>query len=226
MNATNTTTTREQLANDPLQDSTPAMLQVFTTPQTAPERCETVQVDARNGKNPDGTKREVANEDRTRVIVIPELSVDGVPSKFQSIVLDALRKTAKEQLSSLWKAEPMIREVPAAIWNVDSILLFAAREAESKRLTKATLEDWFDTSDLAKRIMAKGDSKLLSKWKALIVGFAAPMYLEAEENCTAVIASVGVADAEEDNIIGQQIIAKANKRIADLQKVTEAVEAV
>jgi hypothetical protein len=203
-----------------------AMLHVFTTEQKPAEGQETVVARTRNGKNEDGSKREVANENRLRCIVIPELTVDGIPSKFQSLVMSALRELAVAQLSSIWKQEPMVKEVPAAIWTVDSLLLFAAREAESKRLTKETLGAWFDESDLCKRIMDKKDAKLLTKWKELILGVAAPTFLETQKNCESIISSVSVSESDAESIIGRQIIAKANKRIVDLNRQVEEIESV
>jgi hypothetical protein len=194
------------------------MLHVFTTPQKPGDGQEIVEATARNGKNPDGTKREVAQENRLRCVVIPELSVDGVPSKFQMLVMSALRDLAAKQLATLWQDEPSIKEVPAAIWTVDSLLLFGAREAESKRLTKATLESWFDASDICKRLMAKGDAKLLAKWKADIVSLAAPSIAWVPDQCATVIATISKADCEEDNAIGQQLVAKLQKRIEDYAK--------
>jgi hypothetical protein len=194
------------------------MLHVFTTLQKPDERQEIVEASARNGKNPDGTPRIVANANRLRCIVIPELSVDGVPSKFHSLVLSALRVTAKRQLESLWDADSMIQEVPAAIWSVDSLLLFAARESESKRLTKATLEQWFDDSGICKRLTEKGDMKLLAAWKSDVVALAAPSISWVPAKCETVIATIMKADCDEDNAIGQQLVAKLQRRVEEYAK--------
>jgi hypothetical protein len=160
-----------------------AMLQVWTTEQKPAEGQESVIARTRNGKNEDGSKREVSTENRLRCIVIPELAVDGIPSKFQSLVMGALRDLAVAQLSSIWKKESQVREVPAAIWTVDSLLLFAAREAESQRLTTATIGDWFDSSNLAKRIMLRQDPKLLTKVRANVVSLAAPALTLLPDAC-------------------------------------------
>jgi hypothetical protein len=212
---TNTTPNLESTA-DMIDATTPATLPVFTTPQTCTAPMELVRVNARNGKNEDGSRREVLAADRMRCIVIPELTVDGVPSKFQSIILDALRRTAKAQLDSLWTAEPMLRTVQAAIWSVDSLLLFAARETESQRLTKQNCADWFDSSKLAARLMTKGDAKLLAQWKETICGMAAPTIATSEKQCNAIIATIGKDDSDSESLIGAQIINKLAKRIASL----------
>lgn len=198
-----------------------AMLPVHTIAQVALAGTEPVTVSTRATVDKDtGKKREIPADQRTRCIVIPELSVDGIPSKFQSIVLDALRNTAKAQLSALWEADPMLREVPAAIWTVDSLLMFAAREAESKKLTKAGLHYWFEASQLNKLLTAKGNAKLTADWQGKIVSLAAPSVTMNEAECNAIISTLQkpalIEDAE--SFIGMQIIAKLQKRIDALRK--------
>lgn len=205
---------------------TTAVLQVFTTPQKPAERFELVRVDARNGKNEDGTKRIIAQADRTRCIIIPELSVEGVPSKFQAMILQALRDTAESQLRDLWTADSTLREVPAAIWTVDSLLLYSSRVAESRRLTKAGLELWFNESQLCKRVMATGNAKLLAEWKSRILGMAAPACTLAESQCTAIIVTIAKDETDADSAIGMQLIEKLNKRIEGCKAEQAEIEAV
>lgn len=199
---------------------------VHTVAQTATEGFEPVTVGTRATVDKEtGKQRIIPADQRTRSIVIPTLSVDSLPSKFQMLILDTLRSVAKTQLSSLWEADSMLKEVPANIWNVDSLLAFAAREAESKRLTKAGLHYWFETSQLHKVLAAKNNSKLTAEWQANIVGLSAPNCTMSETACDAIIATLlkpSLAD-DADSFMGQQIIAKLQRRIETLRKQLEEV---
>jgi hypothetical protein len=198
------------------------MLQVFTTEQKPAEKEEIVFATARNGKNEDGTKREVDNANRYRCIVIPELSIDGVPSKFHSLCLQALRDVAKAQFTNIWQQNPQIREVQAAIWSVDSLLLYAARETESKRLTKENLATWFDASNLCKELMQAGDAKKLSNWKERICKLAAPTLDWGRDLCDLAILRLA-SDCDDENIIGKQLVAKLTARIDTLKRQLEEI---
>lgn len=205
-------------------------LQVHTIAQVAAQgsKMEPVTVGTRATKDEQGNKRVIPADQRTRSILIPELAVDSVPSKFQMLLLDTLRTVAKAQLSALWDADSMLREVPDNIWNVDALLAFAAREAESKRLTKASLHYWFEASKLAAALRAKdaaNGTKMYADWQAKIVGMSAPAMTASEAECNAIINTLSkdafADDAE--SFIGQQIIAKCAKRIEALRKQLEEV---
>ncbi len=196
------------------------MLQVFTTEQKAAEGQETVIARTRSTeKNP------VIEANRLRCIIVPEYKVEGVPSKFHALCLQAVRDIAQKQLDTLWKATPSIKEVPAAIWSLDSVLLFAAREQESKRLTSDNLATWFAASGIAQRI---GDNEeKMADWAGRIAKFAAPTPNLSLSACEAVISAIQVADADEDNLIGRQILAKATKRYEEMAAaLQEKVDAV
>jgi hypothetical protein len=198
-----------------------AMLQVFTTPQKPDERHEIVEASARNGKNDDGTPRIVDNANRFRCIIIPTLSVDGVPSKFQSLVMSALRATAAKQFDSIWKADPMVREVPAAIWSVDSLLLFAARETESKRLSKETIAAWYETSQLCAKLTAKNNDKMVAKYLAECTGLAAAVFSYTPKRCTELLGLLVATVTDEDDAIGLQLIAKLQRKLEEYAKQDE-----
>jgi hypothetical protein len=201
-------------------------LTVHTIAQAAQAGFEPVTVGTRATIDKEtGKKREIPADQRTRSIVIPELQVDSVPSKFQMLVLDALRNTAKAQLSALWEADANLREVPAAIWTVDSLLAFAAREAESKRLTKAGLHYWFEASQLNKLLIAKNNPKVTADWQTKIVGLSAPNCTYSEAECNAIIATLlkPALSEDADSFMGQQIIAKLQRRIEALRKQLDEV---
>ena len=211
---------------DGVSTMTTNVLTVSTVAQLATAGFEPVTVGTRATKDPEtGKQRIIPADQRTRSIVIPELAVDSVPSKFQMLILECLRSTAKAQLSALWEADDALREVPANIWSVDSLLMFAAREAESKRLTKAGLHYWFEASELNKILTAKNNPKLLADWQAKIIGLSAPNCIMSEAECDAIIGTLlkpALAD-DADSFMGQQIIAKCQKRIDTLRKQLEEV---
>ena len=210
-------------ANDTTNGAT---LQVHTIAQVALKGYEPVTVGTRATVDKEtGEKRTIAADQRTRSIIIPELQVEGIPSKFQMIVLDALRNAAKAQLSAMWEADANLRTVPANVWNVDALLMFAAREAESKRLTKAGLHYWFEASKLNAVLTSKGNAKVTAEWQAKIVGLSAPNCTYSEAECNAIIATLlkpTLAD-DAESFMGQQIIAKCQKRVETLRKQLEEV---
>lgn len=199
---------------------------VHTIAQIAQAGMEPVTVGTRATIDKEtGQKRIIPADQRTRSIVIPELKADGIPSKFQMIVLDALRDTAKAQLSSMWESDAALREVPANVWTVDALLMFAAREAESKRLTKAGLHYWFEASKLNALLTAKGNAKTMADWQSKVVGLSAPNCTYSEAECNAIIATLLKPALSDDaeSFMGQQIIAKCQRRIETLRKQLEEV---
>lgn len=215
-----TTTNNAPSATTEITDAV-RMLQVFTTPQKCNAGSELLAVTTRAAEG-----KTIATGDRMRCIIIPELAVEGIPSKFQSLVLDALRRTARHQMNAKWKADPMLREVEAAIWSVDSLLLYAARESESLRLTKANCEEWFNNSKLCAHLMQLGDAKKLATWKARISGMAAPTLSINADQCIITIAALGKFDEDATSPIAMQMITRLGRRIEELQNQDSEVEAV
>jgi hypothetical protein len=195
-------------------------LTVSTVAQTATagSGMEPVTIGTRATKDPEtGKARTIPADQRTRSILIDELQVSDVPSKFQMLILDTLRDVAKAQLSSLWDADPDLRIVPASIWSVDSLLMFAAREAESKRLTKAGVALWFASSELHSLLTAKNDAKLLKQWESKIIGISAPALTYSESECEAILKTLAKFDGDSDSAMGMQLIAKLQKRLETLR---------
>lgn len=202
-------------------DAKVKMLQVFTTMQKPDERSECVVASTRETAK----SGPIAENDKMRCIIVPEYSLSGtgIPSKYESIILKAIRDTAKEQLDSIWKAEPSVREVPAAIWSIDSLLLFSAREAESKRITKVTMTAYWQNSELRQKLIAKGDATLLKTWEQRIIGLAAPALTIGEDACNAIIATIGKCQRDLTHQLTAQLISKLENRIDTLRKQSEEV---
>lgn len=72
---------------------------------------------------------------KLRSILIPELDLSALPSKFVVPVTGMFYDLARQQLAGLWKDNSALREVDSALFTVDGLLAYAARESESKRLT-------------------------------------------------------------------------------------------
>jgi hypothetical protein len=178
---------------------------------------EPVTIGTRATKDPEtGKARVIDATNRTRSILIPCLQVPDVPSRFTMFVLDALRKVAKAQLSALWEETPTLKEVSPAIWSVDALLMFAAREAESKRLSKDTVTAWFESSHLA-ILLATKDAKVAASWKARIIGLAAPSITLNTAECDKTIAAIAKNDDDAQSMIGAQLIAKLAARVKAMQ---------
>jgi len=194
------------------------MLAVSTVAQIAPKGFEPVTVGTRATTDKEtNKKKEIPADQRTRSIIIPELQVDGLPSKFTSLVLDTLRTIAKDQLASMWKAEPMLREVPANVWSVDALLMYAAREAESKRLSTASIAEWFKSSQLAAKLATMDNKDLANIWQSKLEKLSPAVITMNEKDCEAIINTLSKFPDDMESLIGSQLIIKAQKRIATLQ---------
>lgn len=81
--------------------------------------------------------KEIPADQRTRAILVPELTIPDVPTKFQSFMLDQLYAMAKAQLADLWEEAGAegLRTVPADIWTVEPLLAYAARKSETQKLS-------------------------------------------------------------------------------------------
>jgi hypothetical protein len=183
-------------------------------------------------KNGDKEKGTIAE---SRHILMPEIRLglreDGLPSKFVEYIRGALYETAKKQLTKMWDdaGNSMFVEVPANIWNVDSLLLFASLENESTRLTKESISAWFIGSELLARIQAIENTDkriaLQKKYADAFTKCAAPQIphsLNACEDLKKKLESVE-SEAERDSTVFRGIMARLNSRIVELQKATAFV---
>lgn len=202
-----------------------SMLAVSTIAQVAPQGYETIIASTRETKKT-GT---ISEENKRRSIVVPEYSLQGlaVPSKFESILLTQIREIAKSQLSELWENDANLREVPAAIWTIDSLLMYAARKAESTRLTSAGVEAWYEASNLAKRVASTGNAAVIKDWKLLICGLAAPnlaanlRYTIAQ--CDTLLVSISKSDDDAESTIGKQLLTKITRHQEAMRKALQDV---
>ena len=174
----------------------------------------------------DGVKKEIPADQRSRSIIIPEFA-PNVSSKYVGIVVSALREVAKEQLAQQWKAEPMIREVDAVLYTEDSLLLFAAREAESKRLSAVSILAWYEQSALKKYIDGqKYNEKSLAAFLASLENLAAnvlsPKHYN-EEKALKRIALLGKFEEDTEHEVCKALIAKLASYCEDIKAGREEI---
>lgn len=139
----------------------------------------------------------VAPQNRLRAIQIAEPDVSDLPSRWAMFASAQLGRIAVAQLQELWTTEgDELRETHAGLWTTDALLAFAAREAESKRLSGDTITaactDFLATvnpqaKETATAILAsmaapvkKGNEKQLFNLHAKLVAFIT----ELEDNET------------------------------------------
>lgn len=152
-------------------------------------------------------------EQRSRSIVIPELT-PAVEKKFFSLVLDALYQAGEDQLRALWR-ESDPKESDATLWTEDSLLAFANRQAESKRLNGDTILAWYEDSSIRTAMLAAGGEKRAAAVLARLQNLAAPQPSYSLEQCQSAIVLLA-EDADTD--IGRTLILK-------LQRIIERIEA-
>lgn len=196
------------------------MFYVFTAPTGCADNMEPVTTTQRNSGD-----KTVPEDQRHRSIHVPTYTVDGVPSKYQALILDAIRKAAAQQLAELWAADRNLREVPAALFSVDGVLTYWAREAEKLSLTADSIGAWFDQSAAAARAKAAG--KDATKFRTLVCKLSAKVLSgEVTDKHLETIAATISADAKDaQHAIGAQLLNKVRnaqaKRAAALAEVDE-----
>lgn len=122
----------------------------------------------------------ISDSQRLRAIVIPEFSLVDLPSKWQMFAHAQLAEIAKQQLAELWKQNgDSLREVAASLFSVDSLLAFAAREADSRRLTGDSI------AANASEFISTLNPKLQALAKEILVSMAAPTKKGDEKQCFA-----------------------------------------
>lgn len=160
------------------------------------------------------TKGKVIPADqRSRSIIIPELTPQ-VEKKFLSLVIDALYQAGEDQLRALWK-ESDPKESDATLWTEDSLLAFANRQAESKRLNGDSIQAWYDDSCIRTAMLNAGGNKRADAVLARLQNLAAPQPSYSLEQCQSAIVLLA-DDAASD--IGRTLIMK-------LQRIIERIEA-
>lgn len=160
---------------------------------------------------------------KKRAIVIPEWT-PNVSSKYVSTVCEALHRIAKDQLAAIWKdADP--KEIAAALFTEDSLLAYAARIAESSRLTKESVEAWFIDSEFRKNLASKYSEKQIQNIGARLQNLAAPVPSYSEAQYHAVLSLFAEFDSTEDEFLSRlntRAAEKLAKMIADRESLEES----
>jgi hypothetical protein len=180
-----------------------------------------LQIVARTRKGKDG--KEIPADQKSRSILIPEFA-PNVSSKYVSIVVSALTATATAQLAEQWKQDPMIRETDTALYTEDALLLFAAREAENKKLSGAAIIAWFAESELLVELSKTANEKQLARFRAELENIAAPVpNLYTEERALKRIVTLTKHESDAEHPIVAQCVAKLTNFINTLRKQREEI---
>jgi hypothetical protein len=164
-------------------------------------------------------KNQVTTENRLRAITIPEFDVSDLPSKWAQFAAGQLGKIAVAQLQELWKQQgAALKETPVNIWSADSLLMFAAREAESKRLTGDSI------ATALSAFLASVNPKVQEVAKGILTSMAAPAKKGSEkqlfslaDKLAAFLATAPVDQDAEPNPIPSQVLAKMIERAEELK---------
>ena len=164
---------------------------------------------------------ELATHERARFVLIPEFSMESVPSKFVTVLSEKLMEIASAQLKEIWADQPGVAEVPAALFNLDGILAYAAKKAEAGRLSADTIGVWWKTSQLFERISkmedaAKRDANLLKYGKNGMFKIAAPVIPFSLEECEQLLKRLN-DEPDQENTILKQMAARLRNRISELR---------
>lgn len=185
------------------------MIAVTTVPMTkVAAGCVQLTANARRSKG----GPEIAPEQRSRSIVIPELEVH-CEKKYQQLILDALYSTGTELLREFWK-ESDPKELDAALFSQDALLAYYARVSESKRLSGEAIEEWYKSSNVRERMMAQGGVKLTEAVKLRFMNLAAPEPKYTEEKALAAMLAL---EADADSEMGRMLIAKLQRIVEKLR---------
>lgn len=198
-------------------NTSPAMLTVSTVPATTVQ-AGYLQVTANTRAVTDketGTKREIPANQRSRSIIIPEFSIDA-PSKFVSLITGALHKLAIQQLKETWEAAPDVKQVTAASYTLDSLLLYAAREAESRKLNADSIMGWWNDSQLRAAMLAKYSPAQIKRFALELSNIAAPVLSAQfynEDKALRRIVTLATYDADASHPVVIQMIAKLQRYV-------------
>lgn len=162
-------------------------------------------------------KKEIVADQRSRSILIPELKVNA-ERKYQDLILSCLYDVAKQQLAATWKESSMFKEVPAASYTEEALLAFAAREAESKKLSADSILAFWKESELRKFVEVTYTEKQVAQFLTELTNIAAPVPNYNETQALKRIATLGKFPADVDNDVCASMITK-------LQRVVERIRA-
>jgi hypothetical protein len=212
-------------------DSTlPSQTQVTTIP-AAVVPTGFIQITARTRSVTDkttGKKTEIPLHARSRSILIPEFSIDA-PSKFVRLICNALEEIARQQLDAAWEANPGLLTVDTAAYSLDSLLLYAAREAESKKLNGASILAWWEQSELKRSMQQRYSAAQLARFAASLENIAAPT-LSAEhyneDKALKRIVTLATHEADSEHPLVIQMIAKLQRYVDKLRATRDAIGSI
>lgn len=152
-------------------------------------------------------------EQRYRNVVIPELSIPSVESRFIPMLLEALYGVATRRFAALMEeTNRNAKEVSSDDYTLSALLSYYETEATSGRLNKQQVLDWFKAGDTFAAVLLKKGDKEAAKWVELFGKFASPNHGVNPNTCRVLLASMQPKDAASD--IGKAIAASMQRTIS------------
>lgn len=159
---------------------------------------------------------------KLRAIIVAEWNVSDLPSKWAGFCLNQLQRVAVSQLAAQWEKEGNEwKETDAELYTVDGLLMYAAREAESKRLNADNIKTL--TADF---VLTLAEARRADAVK-ILCSMSAPSKSGTEKECAALADKLATwMDAQEecDNIVLPVVQRKLAERAAELKAQREAYE--
>lgn len=160
-------------------------------------------------------------DQRSRSVVHPQWE-PTCEDKYKFHIVAALAAAAKDLLTEVWREQGDPKEIDSALLTEDALLAYAARTAESKRLSGDAITTWYAESAIRADMIAAGGEKQAAAVLARLQNLASPSpkYSLAQARA-AIVALEGDADTD----TGASLIAKLAKHIASLEAEMAKAEA-
>lgn len=164
--------------------------------------------------------KDIADSQRYRNINIPELSFPDVPSKFVTVMADAFYKLAKARFTETMKDEgrDTVRTVDSSDYTIPALLEYFEQVAESNRLTKDAIVEWFNSSATAASILATRGEKIQTNWRDTLSKLASPNSGINSEQAGKLLAGI---KHEDQDTVGANIVRRLNTIINKAVDATE-----
>jgi hypothetical protein len=164
-------------------------------------------------------------QDRQRCILIPELILEGLPSKFMEFTRAALHEAAREQLATLWKEQgAALKTVHPALFSVDGLLAWAGRVVESRRLSGDTIKAALAETGILTAIGVPAQRQ--DEAIAILASFAGPSKLGNEKQLRSLSTKLAnwLEQPGNDSSVVELLIPKINTRVFELEELRKQFE--
>jgi hypothetical protein len=180
----------------------------------------------KNGKNPDGSTKLVADANRARTVLLPAtiwteaLTTDDKPLKL--FIADAIAELAKQYLAKICEDSNMSRtEVNEDAFSLSALLAWNAEQAAiSGRLNGEEIKQWLSESVTVKAVTEKHGKEIATALGAQFVKLASPNHGLTPVKADKILANIFDA-ADADSTTGLRVMMRL-QAIRDKVESTEA----